>query len=73
MSLDGYPTSPLQKTCLCLSQSTTWISNAMFRGHFCFQCDCSFCFMDIGGIADHHCLEVIVCLLILVVLQIITV
>ena len=48
-------------TCLCLSQARTWIS-IICRGLFCVQWvqlrrEAIVCFVDIGGIDDHHCLK----------------
>ena len=51
---------------VCLSQVRTSISNVIWRclTFFCIQWAKMWgivCFVDIGGIVNHHCLEVIVC------------
>ena len=48
-------------TSLCLSQARTWISNIMLLSLiFVFnelRWEVIVCFVDIGGIVDHHCLN----------------
>jgi hypothetical protein len=49
-------------TFLCLSQARIWISKVICSGLICVQWvqlgwEVIVCFVDIGGIVDHHCLN----------------
>ena len=44
-------------TCLCLSQTRTWISSVICSGHFMFSDWSSEVVVDIGVIVDHQCLN----------------
>jgi hypothetical protein len=51
-------------TCLCLFHLVTWISNVICRDRFSLRSmswgvEIFFCFVDIGGIVDHHCLNLV--------------
>ena len=50
------------KSCSTSDTCRWWISNLICRGLYCVQLkwEMIVCFVDIGGIDDHHCLEVIV-------------
>jgi len=55
MGMIGYPLTGF----IMLVQSQSLISNFIYHGLFYVQCSevMVACFVDVGGIADHHCLS----------------